>query len=113
MTQKALKEAGFASRVISTDTNVECMLNQQDKMSPSDVTIGTEVVESGKSIVANQNYILYYDCDSQSIRVYLPSLRDETGNFPNKKIMAQIVYEQNPALVRFVRTFQTPLNITI
>ena len=114
LTESALKKAAITdAKILSTDSNVEGMIGLSAVLDCDETIIGTEVVETGRSVKINGNYILYWDRSQEKVLIYSPSVREKEGTFPKSTLYGYIDDTKNPAICQFVRQLQTPLDVSI
>ena len=114
LTENALKKSDIGDvEILSTDSNVEGMISISAQFDPNKIVLGTEVVETGRSVEMNGNYILYWDKPQRRVLVYSPCSREKNGLFPAKNLYGTIDQTNNPSVYDFVRQFQTPLDVSI
>ena len=91
LTESALKKATITdAKILSTDSNVEGMIGLSAVLDCGETIIGTEVVETGRSVEINGNYILYWDRSQEKVLIYSPSVREEGGTFPKSALYGYI-----------------------
>lgn len=115
LTEMAVRKSGMSDvQIVSTDSNVEGNLVLSTCINyDTVVSIGTEIVETGSSVLANDLSLLYWDESRQQVIVYNSCVRGGDGKFPENKIAAVIGANDNPQIVEFVRTFQTSLDVCV
>lgn len=114
LTENALKKSDIEDvEILSTDSNVEGMISISAQSDPNKIVLGTEVVETGRSVEMNGNYILYWDKSQRQVLIYSPCSREKSGLFPVKNLYGTIDQANNPSVCDFVRQFQTPLDVSI
>lgn len=111
----AVRKSGMSNvQIVSTDSNVEGNLVLSTCINDDTVvSIGTEIVETGSSVLANDLSLLYWDESRQQVIVYDSCVRGGDGKFPEDKIIAVISADDNSQIVEFVRTFQTSLDVCV
>lgn len=114
LTESAVTKSGINNvEILSTDSNVEGMITVSANIDSNETVIGTEVVETGRSVKINENYILYWDGAQQKVLIYSPSVREKEGTFPKSALYGCIDETSNAAVCQFVRQLQTPLDVSI
>lgn len=114
LTESALKKSDIENiEILSTDSNVEGMISISAQSDPNKIVLGTEVVETGRSVKVNRNYILYWDEAQKRVLVYSPCSREKNGLFSVENLYGTIDQTNNPSVCDFVRQFQTPLDVSI
>ena len=114
LTESALQKSAIEDiEILSTDSNVEGMVSLSAQSDSNKIVLGTEVVETGRSVEMNGNYILYWDKAQKRILIYSPCSRDKNGLFPVKNLYGSINESNNPSVCRFVQQFQTSLDVSI
>lgn len=114
LTESALKKSAIENiEILSTDSNVEGMISISAQSDPNKIVLGTEVVETGRSVKVNGNYILYWDEAQKRVLVYSPCSREKNGLFSVENLYGTIDQTNNPSVCDFVRQFQTPLDVSI
>jgi hypothetical protein len=87
LTESALKKSAITgAEILSTDSNVEGMISLSAATDSYETVIGTEVVETGRSVEINGNYILYWDNSQEKVLIYSPTVREKGGTFPKSAI---------------------------
>ncbi len=103
LTESALKKSDIENiEILSTDSNVEGMVNISAQSEPNKIVLGTEVVGTGRSVEMNGNYILYWDESQRRVLVYSPCSREKNGLFPAKNLYGTIDQTNNPSVCDFV-----------